>query len=38
MKNNNFARRHEAMIKRSIGKTYAQFKYEVITDYEEYLN
>ena len=38
MKNNNFARRHEAMIKRSIGKNYAQFKYEVITDYKEYLN
>ncbi len=35
---NNYAKRHEAMIKRSIGKNYAQFKYEVITDYEEYLN
>lgn len=38
MKNNNYAKRHEAMMKRSIGKHSATFKYEIIENYEEYLN
>ena len=38
MKYNNYFKRHEAMIERSIGKNYTQFKYDVITDYPEYLN
>ncbi len=38
MKKNKYAQSHINKMKRSIGKNYAQFKYEVITDNEEYLN
>lgn len=38
MKKNNYAQRHMAMIKRSIGKNHAELKYDIIANYEEYLN